>query len=378
MGEFVSLEPAIDPNNRIGFLIDWELTMKCNLDCSYCRSDIYGGHDNSQPHPPLTDCLKTIDFMFEYADIYMQTKPKGLQYVILNVYGGESLHHPDIVRILQNIKTTYEQHYQDRWHLTVTTTTNAIVSKKKLAEIIPFIDEFTVSYHTGNTNKQKNLFRSNILDISAANKRIKCVIMMHPDADLFEDAQQMIAWCQQYDVKFLPKQLDSDPNGSKFNYQSHQVKWFGRMYAKKTYNLSHSFPAEEIDPNQTVNLSTVGRACCGGRSVCKDQMYKTRVFHVDNRFTDWYCSVNEFFVYIKQVTGEIYTNKDCKMNFDNTVGPIGHLVDAKSWLQNLRYQIKNKSLPVIQCQKTRCLCGLCAPKAKDRDNFDTIMEKYHA
>jgi hypothetical protein len=63
--------------------------------------------------------------MFEYADQYMQRKPNGLKYVVLNVYGGESLHHPDIVEILAQIQPKY-QPYADRWHLTVTTTTNAI------------------------------------------------------------------------------------------------------------------------------------------------------------------------------------------------------------------------------------------------------------
>jgi len=52
--------------------------MKCNLDCSYCHTGTYGGHDNTTRHPPLDECLSTIDFMFEYANIYMKRKPKGL------------------------------------------------------------------------------------------------------------------------------------------------------------------------------------------------------------------------------------------------------------------------------------------------------------
>ena len=125
MSAFEVLEPAIDPNNRISFLLDWELTMKCNLDCSYCPSELYGGHDNTTNHPPLAECLAALDFMFKYVDLYMTTKPNGIRYVILNIYGGESLHHPDIVKILSQVRKTH-QPYRDRWHLTVTTTTNAI------------------------------------------------------------------------------------------------------------------------------------------------------------------------------------------------------------------------------------------------------------
>ena len=124
MNSVKSLEPAIDPNNKINFLLDWELTLKCNLDCSYCPTGIDGGHDNSTQHPALIDCLQTIDFMFKYADIYMSLRPPGLRHVILNVYGGESLHHPDIVPILEQVHQRHAP-YADQWSLTVTTTTNA-------------------------------------------------------------------------------------------------------------------------------------------------------------------------------------------------------------------------------------------------------------
>ena len=102
MPNFETLEPAIDPNNKISFLLDWEMTLKCNLDCTYCPTDgPQISHDNSTDHPPLAGCLKTLDFMFAYVDLYMAHKPNALKEVVLNVYGGESLHHPDIIEILE-------------------------------------------------------------------------------------------------------------------------------------------------------------------------------------------------------------------------------------------------------------------------------------
>jgi len=376
VSDFQVLEPAIDPGNRITFLLDWELTMKCNLDCSYCGQGLYRGHDNTTKHPPLQQCLETIDFMFQYVDIYMQTKPRGIRYVILNVYGGESLHHPDIVVILQEVRRVYEQHYRDRWHLTITTTTNAIITKLKLSKIIPLIDEFTVSYHTENSEKQKAVFKSNILDLVAADKRLKCVILMHAQPDLFEDAKQMIAWCDQNGIKYLPRQLDHGVENTNFDYTSQAVKWFDHMYAKKTYEIKDKMVLPIKDVSGEIDLSSVGRACCGGRNLCKDKIYKQRDFYVNNKFPDWFCSVNEFFLYIKQVNGEIYTNKDCKMNFDGTVGPIGNLDDAQSLLVWMKKHLNNKLLPTIQCKKTACMCGLCAPKAKTKTDFDIVMEKY--
>ena len=374
MLEFDVLEPAIDPNNKISFLLDWELTMKCNLDCSYCGSGTYGGHDNSTKHPPLIDCLTALDFMFEYVDLYMNTKPKGLRYVILNVYGGESLHHPDIVKILSQIKQKY-QPYSNRWHLTVTTTTNAIISDKKLKQIIPYIDEFTVSYHTESTVKQKEQFKDNLLTIAQSGRRQKCIVLMHQEPTLFQGATDMIEWLTQNDIKYLPRQLDGVVGQANKNrlYLKSQVTWFNNLYKTKTFGKS----TEILEDDKDLQLTDVGRACCGGRQLCTEKNYKQRHFYVDNKFPDWYCSVNHFFLYVKQVNGEVYVNKDCKMNFDGSVGPIGNLNNTKKILSKLKEQLDTNTLPVIQCKKYNCMCGLCAPKAKNLKTYNKIMEKYY-
>lgn len=374
MIDFNVLEPAIDPNNRITFLLDWELTMKCNLDCSYCGTGLYGGHENSTSHPSLQSCLSALDFMFAYVDLYMSTKPQGIRHVILNVYGGESLHHPDIVEILSEIKTKYKT-YSDNWHLTVTTTTNAIVSDKKLKKIIPYIDEFTVSYHCEASEKQKQQFKNNLLMIKQAGKRQKCVVLMHQQPDLFEDSQHMIAWLEQNTINFLPRQLDGSNliTNSERIYQQQQVKWFDKMYKEKTFGHDTT---NVLDITKDTTLTNVGRACCGGRQLCLDTNYKERQFYIQNKFPDWYCSVNHFFLFVKQITGEIFVNKDCKMNFEGNVGPIGNLKDPQVLLKTLQNHLATNSLPIIQCKKTTCLCGLCAPKAKSLDTYRSIMKKY--
>lgn len=365
---FDTLEPAIDPNNRISFLLDWELTMKCNLDCSYCETGLYGGHDNSIPHPKLENCLSTVDFMFKYADLYMSHKPKGIRTVILNVYGGESLAHPNIVEILTHVRERY-QPYKDRWNLSITTTTNAIVSTKTLTKIIPLIDEFTVSYHSENTKDQHEQFRKNLLQIKHAGCRLKCVVLMHHDPEHFIKSQEQITWLNENEIKILPRQLDDTVR--RFNYNEHQVKWFDKLYKSKSYGESDTISGDQ-------NLSDIGRACCGGRQLCEDTNYKNRKFYVlDNRFTDWYCSVNWFFLYVKQVNGEVYVNKDCKMNFDQKVGPIGNLNNTDKILSTLSEQFATE-MPVIQCKKSICFCGLCAPKARDLTTYKEIISKYQS
>jgi hypothetical protein len=64
------------------------------------------------------------------------------------------------------------------------------------------------------------------------------------------------------------------------------------------------------------------------------------------------------------------------MNFNGTVGPIGNLNNTKEILDTLKNQITTNSIPIIQCKKYKCTCGLCSPKAKNLDTYQSIMKKY--
>lgn len=347
-------------------MLDWELTLKCNLDCDYCETGLYGGHDNSLPHPPLAQCLPTIDFMYQYVDLYMRRKSRGLRHVVLNVYGGESLHHPDIVTILEQARQRHEP-YKHKWHLTVTTTTNAIITPQRLTEIIPLIDEFTVSYHTNNTAKQKQQFRQNLLQIQSQGRAVRCVVLMHNEPSLFADAQEFITWLQQHSIPHLPRQLDRGD----YEYGTKQVQWFGDLYNSRSQHNQVQLPQQ-----QSVVMTDVGRACCGGRQLCENQDRSEKKFFVSNHFPGWACSVDHFFLYVKQVNGEIYTNKDCKMNFSGDRAPIGNLQDTQTLLAQCAHRLETGTSSVIRCHNQSCLCGLCAPKARDWDTYTKIMRKY--
>lgn len=370
-----SVEAAVTPTNPVTFLLDWELTMKCNLDCTYCEVGENGGHDNSTKHPELSDCLRTLDFMFEYADLYIQNKRAKSKQVILNIYGGESLHHPDIVKILASIADKKAKYTS--WNLTITCTTNAIVSTKKMLSVMPYIQHFTVSYHTESTAKQQQQFKDNVLLLKQQNKAVKCIVLMNPPEQHFDNAIEMIEWCKLNEVEHLPRQLDvpmtEDATVNKFKwYSNKQVVWFNKLYSDKSFQTEVKIDTSK----EQVNLTQEGRACCGGRQLCTNQNYKTRHFHIGNRFPNWYCSVNEYFLFVKQVNGKIYTNKDCKMNFDGQVAPIGNLNDTQALLDYTRTNIANNTLPIIQCKKEACWCGLCAPKAESLDTYKQIMLKY--
>ena len=372
-----SVSFALDPTNTPSFLLDWEVTKLCNLDCSYCPTGIeWGSHDNSTPHPPLADCLKTIDFMYEYVDEYMKYKRPTQRKVVLNVYGGESLFHPDIVEILQEVRRRYEP-YRDRWYLTVTCTTNAIVGKNQWARVAPLIDEFTVSYHAENLPKQKQQYLDNVLYLKEHNRRFKCVIMMHNNPDLFADSEQIIKFCQDHELRHVVKPLDN--NEDRWSYTQEQfgkLKTFWMSKVPETQKLEYKEKIDVIPQTGKVLSIAQGRACCAGRQLSLNGDLKSRISFVPHQgFEGWSCSVNWFFLFVQQLTGNVYTNKDCRMSTTNRVEPLGNIHNSAEIISTLKKQFESGSMPVIQCKKQICLCGICAPKAETKEEFMQLIKR---
>jgi pyruvate-formate lyase-activating enzyme len=358
--EVKSIGHALAPDNIPAFLLDWELTKRCNLDCSYCGTGVDGGHDNTTQHPPMDECLQTIDFMYEYVDLYMQHKKLTQRKVVLNIYGGESLFYPNIVEILKESHKRYKP-YADRWELTITTTTNAVINKSIWHKIIPLIDEFTISYHAENLYKQEKLFFNNLLEVKNKGKRVKCVVMLHNQPTLWSKSIDAIEFCKTNGIRYIAKPFDN----SDLAYSAEQF-----IYMKDYWNVNNT-PTEE----KTISICE-GRACCGGRKMSLNNDLKSSVTFVQRQgFKDWYCSVNWFFLFVQQLTGNVYVNKDCRMGFNGTVEALGNIKSYKNILTNLRNQLNTNSMPIIQCAKSLCFCGYCAPKAENLEDFKDLIKR---
>lgn len=377
MSDISSIEASIDPFNKLTFLLDWELTLKCNQDCSYCGT----GHDNATKHPNLKECIDTIDFMYSYADLQMQTKLNSLKYVVLNVYGGEALFHPQIEDILKTAKEKHKK-YADQWKLIISSTTNLSITKNKLLKIIDYLDEITCSYHAEASDKQKNDFKQNLLLLKKFNKSVKVIIIMHNEQKLFNECVEMINWCNKNNIRHLPRQIDHDMDHAQaieFFYSTNQKNWFNELYNNRSKNAKVILLKKtdcNTNKSNLTNLAEIGRSCCGGRLLSTNQDYKSHVSYLSNKLKGWSCSVSHFFLFVKQTTREVFNNKDCKTNFNNELGPIGTLDDTDKILFDAKTFISNKEKSKITCIKEKCVCGLCAPKAETPELYDKIMKKY--
>ena len=338
----------IPKDDRI-FQVAWESTLKCNLDCGYCGD----GHDNKTQHPSLADCNDTVDFIFKYVDVKMQQRPKHARQANINIQGGESLFHPHIVDILKWI--THKKKSID-WYIGTAFITNAVVGMRQWKRISEYVDYYTISYHAESTPKQQELVKNNILYCKENNINFTVNLMMHPK--LWNNCIKMINWCKDNNIPYNARQLDHHWLDMRWNYNAEQTEYLlGRKVSAKD-KLAYAFV-------KGLNLSSTGRACCSGKAMCAGSCDTTYV--EGNNFKNWHCSVADHFLYIRQNSGEVFTNKDCRMNYDNKVGPIGNLSDTQSIFDSMHNQ-------GIVCAKKTCWCGLCAPKAKDKDTFNAMME----
>ena len=348
-----SVDVDISTRHLPAFMINFIVCYKCNLDCSYCDF-----HDNDYKPLPLDECKKSIDFIFKYTDIVLSAKLKHERRMSLNLIGGEPFAHPDIVDILEYIRQVYVVKYKDNFKLSVCVTTNGIIGPNALARSIDLVDFWTVSYHTEALDKQKELTLDTINALYQGKKILEVRVMAPSDPAKFAESQRVHSQLVNTGVTALMKPIMGD------QYASNQAGYMKIFWKTK----------EEI---QQYNTAT-GITCCSERPLIlnEDKNHRTN-FIPDNNFRDWYCALNWNFLSVNHFL-EVFLNTHCHVsNQTNKEEPLGTIADADRILKQLQEQIDNKSVPVIQCPKKICHgCGMCAPKAKTKEEMTKIMKKH--
>lgn len=361
------------------FIIDWGLTHWCNLDCSYC-----GSHNNSTKHPPKDECIKGIEFGFAYADKIMSFRKKHAKYVTLNLLGGEVMAHPDIEELLEFADNLYQEKYKERWHLTRHIITNGIVGKKTLTKCLPFIDKWLISYHTETNQKQKDMCLESIDTIHSSGKLSSVRIMCPSDPEKFKECLELEKNLKDRNIKYELKAIGTtvthlnsyswEKNKKTVHaYEKEQAVHFIKYWKQDEDSLLEN--TVKVNDNKYV-IASAGYPCCNEKPLCTNFNRKNPVvFLPRSEFKDWHCSVNLYFLYIKQYEKTIYHNTSCFVRpSDNTVNPIGTLADCETILTELDNQIKTNSVPVVTCPKNLCGCGKCAPKALNKEDFRKIIK----
>ena len=129
--ELHSVQINVSPTQLPSFMVNWVISYKCNLDCSYCVN-----HDNLVNPIPLDQCKRSIEFIFKYVDLLFSVKQKHEKIASINIIGGEPFTHPNFLEILEYAHSLYKENYQDRWKLSICITTNGLAGNNLLKKCL--------------------------------------------------------------------------------------------------------------------------------------------------------------------------------------------------------------------------------------------------
>ena len=355
-----TVEPAYLPGQKLNFLIDWLVTLKCNFNCAYCGLT---GHDNRRPHPPVEKCIETLEQMYQYVDTINEYKKIKNRDVILNIYGGESLYHPDIEKILEMSSQTYNK-YSSKWKLTRRMTTNASAMMKKWKVICEHIEGFTLSYHPSyhNEGKHKQRFLDSVEYLQKINKPYDMIIMFDPRPGHWETALKFYDYCKDNNFNSRPKLVDGSLG----------------VYSKEQYKIIKILMNTKDDTLVEGRMDTQGRACCGGRKMCINRDLKNPQVFVPRTvgFKGWHCSAPMFFLFGNSDSGEYYTTKDCHVSLNGRLEPCATVDTTPDYIKRIKLILQRGEQPILKCVQQKCICGTCAPKSKSFETLQKIMNIY--
>jgi len=344
---------AVDLTNPERIMVTWDTGRRCNYDCSYCEATRHDNYSKPQPYETL---MKTFEFVKEYTKIYSHL-------VNINFTGGEPTVNPAFWDFAEYIKNN-----EDRFRLSLTT--NGAWHPKNTERIAEIFEGVTVSYHAEADDKLKKQVLENIRLLYQKGIWLQVNVMMH--VDYFDECVEVCNELKELGIKHQPRPIgdgnisrqgwfldtDGTPRRTSHDYSPEQQVWYFNYLGISA-------------PNETDKQGTeLGRTCCGGRCMkgIKNGQWQD-ITHIDTHFKGWFCSVNRYFLHIDQQTGEVYHHQTCKALHSEGRGPIGNLSDTDAILQ---YAHEHKDKTIV-CPNDRCGCGMCVPKAKDWEVFQTLV-----
>lgn len=366
MSTLQTVEPWQTPATKMGFLFDWLLTLKCNYDCGYCGAGVNGnipGHDNSRPHPDVNTSEKMLEQGFRYIDTYMSIKKSNMRSVILNIYGGEAVYHPNIEYLLQRSSELYKP-YKDKWPLVRQLTTNASCGQDKWKKISKHIEYITFSWHSDGPAKLKDNFVKNLEITHSSGMKYQVIVLMYPKR--WQECLYALTLFKKRGYNVRPKILDGDEG----IYTDLQLNDLAEYFPE--------FNSEFIERFKDNKMQRQGRACCGGKSICLDRDYKSPVKYVERKsFVGWQCSANHFFLMADSDSQQFYTNKDCWVNDGQTRGPIANCNNMDEYIDKVKGKLSNGKNYFLTCVQKTCKCGICAPKSTSMSSLVDVMKIYN-
>jgi MoaA/NifB/PqqE/SkfB family radical SAM enzyme len=347
---------AINLPNPEKMMITWDTGRRCNYDCTYCE---ISRHDTYSSYHSYEELFETFEFIKEYTKIYNTAG----QEVNIDFTGGEPTANPALWKLAKHIS-------DNEPNFSCGLTTNGVWNPRRTEEILDLFHGLTVSYHPEGNEKSKAHVLENIKRLGESRIWLQVNVMMH--VDYFEEVQGVCYLLKDLGIKHKPipigdgaiersgwfKDTDGSMRRTSHSYSEEQQQWFFDYIGQPKPVKSKS------------EGSAVGRGCCGGR--CMEGKVDNEwvpITHVDNHFKGWHCSVNRYFMHIDQHLKLVYHHQTCQALHGGKRGPLGSLTEPHKILEYARTAVS--SGPII-CPNDRCGCGMCVPKAKELNDYNSI------
>jgi len=341
-------------------MVTWDIGRRCNYDCTYCE---ISRHDNVSDYTEFTTLKDTFEFIKSWTALY-NDKRVGADSTSINFTGGEPTINPNFWKLIDHIK-------QDSGRFNLSLTTNGSWGPKYSKRIAKEFQGVTISYHAESSDKFKKRVVDNIIALSQTGIWLQVNVMLH--VDYWQECVDLCDLLKSKGIRYNPRPIgdgnierkgwfiDSDGSNRRTShtYTAEQKEWFW---------AHNGITAKSNTESEGTNL---GRACCGGRCLqakVNDQWQEVKL--INTEFKDWSCMVDWYFLHIDQHTGLVYHHQTCQALHNNQRGAIGNITESSKLLTELEQRLKTPS-PII-CPNQRCGCGMCIPKAKNLEDFDTI------
>lgn len=397
-------------------VVTWDTGRRCNYDCTYCPSH---RHDNFSPHASLQELQSVGTFLFDYSELLCKYKTKDQLNVSFT--GGEPTVNPKFIEFGQWLRELYTKEYKDKFKLKLGLTSNGAFGEKMAQSILQVYDNCTISYHVeAHKNLKKQVIR-NIYFLKDNDFNMKINVMFH--AQYFDECIELCRQLTEDSIVFVPRMIgDEQGDTAAHIYTDEQLQWmkdYWKSSDKKIknlkveeYEIQRDVKLQETIVNNTVEVQktvekfepikkdvravkdyatykspknkseTLGRPCCGGRIMetgGKNGCWTKTKFLDYQRFQNWQCSVNWFFLHIEQQTDQIFHHQTCQARFDGTRGAIGSITESDKIITWLKDKLETKTMPIIQCPlgpNKLCGCGLCSPKSTELEQLKNILPRH--
>jgi len=377
---------TINEGTDAPLMITWDLLRRCSFDCTYCPPH---RHDLVSPFPPYEKIWSVADFIVDYVRLLFSHRTEKVARISFT--GGEPTIHPDFRKLILNLNKKFKETELELFN---TVTTNGAFGDDMMNFISENMTWATVSYHTEATKIAKKRSVKSILGIHENKQNgkecgIGVNVMFHQKH--FDECKELCDLLDSKNIKFNPRFI-GDSGSPDLPYTHHytedQVDYILNFWKNKREQEDITGEQEYIATKVTTKSDKkiyargLGRVCCAMRDLTlsnSDTNAKCPTNWISQtRFKDWYCSVNWFFLHIDQHENELLHHQTCKQLWGKKRGAITDLSkeSLNTHLEWVKEKLEANEFPVLQCSKTTCSCGMCAPKSSNFNSFKKVLSDH--